>query len=502
MPRRTYPEPLATELFRPLDRDGPALLHDQLAERIRDLLQRGSLRQGDYLPPLRLLASKLDVSVGTIARAYDILAQSGVAAPQATRGVRVGEASSPRSGPAWVRSVMRPVVPPDPLSVAFPRPQGPDSIRFDVTEVASESIPAAILSRAVAGALDEGGALGYGPLDGLPSVQAALTEYLHRRGVAMDGATTVLTSGTTQSLIVLTHALVPPGGIVLVEQPTWHVALAVLAAARVRVVAVPIDDDGIQLDALRNAILKFGPAFLYLQPSFQNPTGIALSSERRASLLEMARRLHLLVVEDDVAAELGFDTPPPPLRTGDGADVVLYLKSFSKLLAPAVRLGLIVAPACYDRPIREAKHGLDPFVSTLAQNIVAQCLRSRGFDRHRRSLAAELKGRWELLRQALGELMPAGTRWTTPRGSLSTWIEFPDGIALSPLIADLAARGVALTPGDLFCVEAIGLRSARLAFGATPPGLIRRGVEIIAESVREQLRAGRQRPTAVRSTAS
>src|ERR671935_12456 len=112
MPRRTYPEPLATELFRPLDRNGPAL----------------------------------------------------------------------------VRSVMRPVVPQDPLSVTFPRPQAADSIRFDVTEVASESIPAAILSRAVTGALDEGGALGYGPLDGMPSVQAVLMEYPHRRGVAMDGA--------------------------------------------------------------------------------------------------------------------------------------------------------------------------------------------------------------------------------------------------------------------------------------------------------------------------
>jgi DNA-binding transcriptional MocR family regulator len=502
MPRSRYPEPLATELFGPLDRNGPALLHDQLAERVRGLVQRGSLRPGDYLPPLRLVSSKLDVSVGTVARAYEILVRSGIAGPHGTRGVRVGEAGSFTGGQAWVRGVMRPVVPGDPLSAVSARPQGIHSIRFDVTGVASESIPAGILSRAVSGALDEGGVLGYGPLDGLPTVRAALGEYLRRRGVALDGAAMVLTSGTTQSLVVLAHALVPPGGIVLVEQPTWHVALSIFAAARVRVVGVPVDDDGIQLEPLRNAVLKYGPAFLYLQPSFQNPTGIALSGERRANLLEMARRLHLLVVEDDVAAELGFDTTPPPLRTADSADVVLYLKSFAKLLAPTVRVGLIVAPAPYERAIREAKHGLDPFVSTLGQNIVAHCLKSRGFDRHRRSLAAELKGRWEVLSQALGELMPAGTRWTTPRGGLSAWIEFPEGTELQALLAELAARGVVLTPGDLFCVEAIGLRSARLAFSATPPALIRRGVELIAEGVKEHLHVQGRRPSPSGATPS
>src|SRR3989442_1157085 len=120
MARRKYPEQFANALFHALERDAPALLHDQLAERIRSIIQGGLLRPGDYLPPLRLLATKLEISVGTVARAYDVIVRSGLASPHGTRGVRVGEAGSPTPGRPWVPAIMRPVVPRDPLIAAVP----------------------------------------------------------------------------------------------------------------------------------------------------------------------------------------------------------------------------------------------------------------------------------------------------------------------------------------------------------------------------------------------
>src|SRR2546425_3215021 len=340
MARRKYAALLAMDLFRPLERDGPTLLADQLTDRIADLIASNRLASGEFLPPIRFVASRLRVNVGTVAKAYEALRRRELVAADSTRGLRVRRAA-PRAmeqpGIALAGLVMTPVVPTDPLGITLPRPAGARVVRFHVSEPGVDLMPARLVEDGLKAALVDGEGLRYAPLSGLPEAHSAVEGYLRRRGVALAGAEVLLTTGTTQSLAVVTRALLPTGGVVLAEHPTWHVALAVFAAAGARVVALPVDDEGVQTAVLMDAILRHNPAFVYLQPAFQNPTGVSLSAERRAALLAVARKYQLPIIEDDFAGEVGFEGPAPPLRDADSADTVIYLKSFAKLIAPALR---------------------------------------------------------------------------------------------------------------------------------------------------------------------
>lgn len=495
MARRKYPALLAMDLFRPLERDGAMLLSDQLAERIGHMIATGSLKPGQYLPPLRLLASKLRVNVGTVVKAFAVLRRQGLAAANSTRGLRVCQGASSSLnmvGQPWAGLVMPPGAPSDPLTGDFPAPAGPRPVRFNVSQAGVELMPLPLISRAFAAAMTDRQGFGYGPLSGLPEVRVAIERYLRRRDIAFDGATMLITAGTAQSLAIITRALVPPSGVVIAEHPTWPVALSVFAAAGARVIALPVDDHGMQISSLANAVLRYNPAFLYLQPSFQNPTGLSLSAERRTELLAMARRFQLLVVEDDFASELAFEAPLPSLRTGPDADVVIYLKSFSKLIAPALRVGVMVTPSRYAPALCQAQHGLDPFVSTLAQRVVAACLMDEGFEEHLRSLTAALRERWVVLNKALSRRMPSGVRWTAPRGGLSAWLQLPARMRTDDIVRDAAKRGVSLAPGRMFCVDESGRRGVRLSFGTLAPAEIERGVDILA-GVLEAYARGRRR---------
>jgi 2-aminoadipate transaminase len=489
MARRKYPRPLAIDLFRPLDRDGAVLLNDQLAERIEILVAHGRLKAGDYLPPLRLLARKLDVSVGTVARAYEAIRRRGLAIPHSTRGMRVARPDDRvvlSEGPGWGSLVSQPVAPTSPLDADIPRVQSTAVARFDISEPGSELMPAELVRRAFSRSIGDVDQLRYAPLTGSPIALGAIERYLRERAVALDGASLLLTSGTTQSLAIITRALLPPGGVVLTEHPTWHVALSVFGSAGARVVALPVDDNGLQVGSLADAVLRHNPAFLYVQPAFQNPTGLSLCPERRAELLALARKLHLVIVEDDFASELAYETPPPPLRGPAGVDVVIHMRSFAKLIAPALRVGAIVAPPQFASALRAAKHGLDPFVSALAQRVLAHCLADSGFERHVRGLAGELRHRWQALAGALAQRMPADVRWTTPQGGFCAWMQLPRGADAGQFIRETVTAGVGLVPGNLFCVDGSAWGAVRLAFGATSVEEIERGVEIMASILGSQ----------------
>jgi DNA-binding transcriptional MocR family regulator len=206
---------------------------------------------------------------------------------------------------SWA-GVVDPAVPArDPFAGSTVLAAGEERAAFEVAECAGDLLPQAIVERAMTAVMEQGGAYGYVPVGAaLPSFLEAAQRYLIARGVETADSATLVTSGTTSSLAMIVRALVPRGGTVLVEHPTWHVALAVFFAADVRVLGVPVDDEGLRLDVLVTLLRHRRPALLYLQPAFQNPTGVTLSPARRAEVVRLARRAGAVVVEDDFVAEL------------------------------------------------------------------------------------------------------------------------------------------------------------------------------------------------------
>jgi 2-aminoadipate transaminase len=295
------------------------------------------------------------------------------------------------------------------------------------------------------------------------------------------------TSGTSASVAILARALASAGDVVAVEHPTWPVALAAFAAAGLSVLGIPVDDRGLRVDLLEAALRKHRARFVYVQPTFQNPTGVSLSAPRRSELLAVARAFDTLIVEDDFAAELAYQDAPAPLRTEEGADLVIYLKSFSKLLVPALRVAVMVAPRTHVPALEAAQHGLDPFPSAMAQSVVARCLTTPEFRQHLERIRSLLDARWQVMNGALQTHMPEGVRWTVPRGGLCTWLDLPEPLTAPELLAAASRLGVGFSPGSLFCLDGSGQRGARLAFGATPPAAIERGVRRLARAIRARL---------------
>jgi len=194
-------------------------------------------------------------------------------------------------GHPWSSLVDAPVPAADPFAAPGIRVTGPDRVAFDVAECTGELRPPAFFDAMVADALGDAGALGYAPLDGaVAAFSSAVDTYLAERQVGRADSAVLTTSGTSSSLGLLARAAASPGDIVVVEHPTWHVALAVFAAAGLRVLGIPVDDSGLRVDLLAAALRKHRVRLIYLQPSFQNPTGVSLSPDRRASFRSSTRR--------------------------------------------------------------------------------------------------------------------------------------------------------------------------------------------------------------------
>jgi len=279
-------------------------------------------------------------------------------------------------------------------------------------------------------------------------------------------------------------ALLDPGAVVAVEEPTYLAALQCFALAGARVVPVASDDDGLDPDALEAVFARERPALLYLVPTFANPTGRTLPAERRAAVVALAARYGVWVVEDDPYGELRYrGTAVPALASVPGAeDRVLHLGSFSKIASPGLRLGWLRAPAALMGPLTVAKQAADLHTSTIDQAAAAEWLATVDLDAHVRGLCAAYRERRDALVGALPSALPAGSTWSDPDGGMFTWVRLPGDVDTAELLRSALAHDVAFVPGAPFFAGAPDRATLRLSFTTHAP-------EVIAEGVRRLGRA-------------
>jgi 2-aminoadipate transaminase len=328
---------------------------------------------------------------------------------------------------------------------------------------------------------DPGGMLAYGTSAGYPR----LLEWLsNKHGVAPEQL--LATNGSMQADAFLFQELVGPGDVVVVEAPTYDRTLLSLTKLGAEVLAIPLEADGIDVGALEAALEEGArPKFAHIIPNFQNPAGCTLSLEKRKQLLALARAYDFLVFEDDPYVELRFEGTQHPrmFELDDGGGSVVYASSFSKTVAPGIRVGYLVGPTDLIAALR--KRATETYISPnmVAQAIVAEFCDSGAVDRSIATVKEALLQRRDATAGALERLLPEA-RFVSPEGGYFLWVDLPEGTDVAALAAGSAERGVVFEKGTGFMIEG-GESSLRLAYSAVPPDQIEEGVARIAEAYRE-----------------
>ncbi|MEI5102309.1 PLP-dependent aminotransferase family protein [Streptomyces sp. PmtG] len=329
-----------------------------------------------------------------------------------------------------------------------------------------------------------GQALQYSTTEGEPALRGRIAARHTDLGLATDADDVLVTSGSQQALSLLATALVEPGDTVLVENPCYLAALQVFAFAGARVVAVPGDEHGIDPQALERLIAEHRPKLLYLVPTFQNPTGRTLPAERRAAVAEVAARCGLWLVEDDPYGELRFEGERVPwLAAHPGAeDRTALLGSFSKVMAPGLRLGWLRAPAGLLRACAIAKQAADLHTPTVNQLAAAWYLERYDLGAHVARVASAYGERRDAMLAGLADALPEGSTWNRPEGGMFLWVRLPDGYDATRRLRTTVTHDVAYVPGAPFYADTPDPATLRLCFVTQTP-------EEIGEGLR-RLRAG------------
>ncbi|HEY8284544.1 MAG TPA: PLP-dependent aminotransferase family protein [Chloroflexota bacterium] len=369
----------------------------------------------------------------------------------------------------------------------------PEVISFAGGLPASDYFPVEGLRASFDAVIREQGAsaLQYGPTEGHAPLRAWVVEHLAKRGIHTSVEEVLITTGSQQALDLLGKALLAPGSPMVVEAPSYVGALNAFLPQQPTFVPVPMDDEGLRVDLLDAALDQAGrsAALLYSVATFQNPSGCTMSLARRQALLSVATRRSLPIVEDDPYGELRFAGPEvPPLRALPGGEETVYLGTFSKILAPGLRVGWTVAPKPLIERLVMAKQAADLHTDSLAQRALLHFCTHNDLAAHIEQLQEVYRERREAMLDALAQYLPADAGWTKPEGGLFVWVTLPAGVDSAVLLREALRQKVAFVPGAAFHVDGGGVGSMRLSYSHASPALIQEGVRRLGEAIKAQVR--------------
>jgi len=381
--------------------------------------------------------------------------------------------------------------------------QLPDIISFAGGLPAPELFPVEEFAEASRKVLAEHGsrALQYGTTEGYAPLREFIVERMSRYGIPANPANVLITSGSQQALDLIGKILINPGDRILTEEPTYLGALQAWRAYQADFVTVPLDENGLCCNHKLEEALCTGPKFMYLLPNFHNPAGTTLSLERRRLIIEIADGYGIPIIEDDPYGQLRFEGEHiPPLVMLDAERLngqnkdnyfrrgnVIYLSTFSKTLAPGLRLGWIVAPEDVIKRCVMAKQGMDLHTSTFVQMVAYEVARDGYLDQHVKQIRAVYRERRDLMLEMLEKHFPPEASWTRPAGGLFLWVTLPEAIDTTEMLNKAIAHKVAYVPGTAFSPHGGSHNAFRLNFSNASPEMIELGMKRLGAVVAEEL---------------
>jgi 2-aminoadipate transaminase len=460
----------------PLNADGKTPLFRQLHTQIKELIESGVVAKGSRLPATRELAGQIGLNRTTVSAAYALLESEGLITGHVGRGSFVAGASSAT-----------------PAAASFSRSR-PSELLFPLEEF-RKTCSEVIASAEAASILQLGSPSGYPPL------RKYLLEQAREEGVARESDEIIITSGCQQAFDLLQRAI-PPAATVLIEDPVYAGARNVFERAGVRLIGIPVGRDGMDLEALERAIVREQAEFVCVTPNFQNPTGASMPLAARENLLRITQSARVTIIENDIYGALRYEGEPiPAVKRLDDTGSTILLRSFSKVAFPGLRVGWVIAPRPLIERLTEAKQWSDLHTDQLSQAVLLRFAESGRLERHRQRMLVAGGERLQAALGACAAYLPAGTRFTRPRGGMNLWVELPGPLDAAELLPRAEREGVTYLPGRFFAVSRPQPNALRISFAGMTPDEIRAGIAALGRIFREELERVRAHVPAVEAAA-
>jgi GntR family transcriptional regulator/MocR family aminotransferase len=488
----------------PLDRQSEIPLYKQIKAYLQQGILSGSLAADTRLPASRQLAQDLGVNRITVENAYAELESDGLVFSKLGSGTYVLPPDPllllPRHNaetpwPLWQQSILSlEKVKRSKLSDSdLLAERHPQLISFASGIGDANLFPADDIRKALQSVMRRAGiaALDYGEHRGYRPLRESITHILASQGIHTQPEHILVTAGSQQALSLVSQLLLDPGDVILVESPTYSGALDLFRALGYRIVGLPIDAQGMQVDGLEKLLQQHHPRLIYTIPNFHNPTGTCLTIQRRRQLLILADRYNIPILEDDFVGDLRYEGhTQPALKALDPGGRVIYISTFSKMLMPGLRVGFLAA----DGPVYDClvnfKRINDLATSALVQRALESYVTVGRYQAHLRRSCQVFRKRRDVMVSAIQRYLPSGVRFDRPQGGLFIWLQLPHGLDSEELLPLAREQGVDFAPGNSFFPDGIqGASWLRLNFVAQAPGQIEEGIKRLGRAIRRLIAA-------------
>lgn len=474
----------------------------QIKNQIRDMVYAGEILEDFLLPPERKLAKDLGVSRSTVVKAYEELKALGIAESHTGKGTRVTTITNDnmlivekKVNPLYWHQFFN-------SNTALAN----EHIIKDIVSVIGHtniiSFAAGVASRdfypveAIAKLQEKlwrncgREMLTHSDLEGYYRFRESISEILKEKHIKVSPKEVMVLSGSQQGLDFISRTFISPGDVIILEEPTFMGAIQIFRMAGAKIIGVPMDEEGIKIDILEGLLNKYKPKFIYTIPTFQNPSGVVMSLQRRYSLLQLAYKYQVPIIEDDPYGEIRYeDNSVPALKALDKYNHVIYLSTFSKVLFSGMRVGYAAASIEVIKKFSTLKQMTDLHTNLLAQYILDSFIREGLYREHIKLVCTEYKKKRDIMAEALKNNGTSLFNYRIPKGGYYIWCSFPKTISQTKLWAKAAGKGVAYTPGNVFYPEENdGENYIRLNFTYESDKNIRIGVQKLLEAAEEAIK--------------
>ncbi len=432
-------------------------LYEQLGRELANGIEQGIYRPGDRLPGVRVLSRQRDVSVSTAVAAYRWLEDVGYVEARQRSGMYVRQRQShrlPQPGPSAPRTTPTPVSGQDMVLRLLKAANDPSVVQLGAAVPDPQYLPTASLERAISRSIRKHRlrALGYEFPPGMPELRRQISRRMTEAGCVINPEELVITNGCQEALTLALRAVTRPGDVVAIESPTFYGLLQVIDSLGLEALEIPTDPQrGISVDALRLAIERWPVKACVVVPNYSNPLGFCMSDGRKRALVRLLAEHGIPLIEDDVYGDLGFDRVRPSVCKGlePQADI-FYCSSFSKTMAPGLRLGWVAPGRRYLERVEYLKYVTNLAAPGVLQLGVAELLESGRYERHLRRMRTDYSRAVTRMMDAVTRYFPPGTRVTRPQGGFVIWVELPGEVDTFELAARALQQGVSIAPGPVF----------------------------------------------------